>query len=416
MSSDKDKKKHRDEREPPREGSVVPEHGHEDFVEWLTPFWERTEQPDRIELWQAFGQNGMTRGHRLHVVDFKKNDPLDVERVTRLVNEIVAVAQHDADCRGHLSLYQVDVHDPYRGAIPISRRLGPIAPKTTYLQQINKANGAGGGGDFDDEDVPGSVRSLDFARIKEANDQIRWGHQLNLRVLGEVLQNKSDEIAEWRNFSRELMQGFMASIKAQAEAVRSVKMTEVEVEERRFWLDFKKEGVKTVRNMLPGFFAPAPGAGQPETITVTANGSSPQQGQPSQRLHGWSPEKVLVTDFLADCEKEKLDIQLFGEWERDAQGRMIPTPDKPGIFRPEQCMVLFEVAMGVAPASYLDLILPGSTDPRAITMDQATKAGEILPQSMQHAIGEMISLRQKAHAAAQPAPAPTTPSAPTAER
>ena len=398
-----EKKKDKDhDRDPPHQGSVAPTDP--DLATWLRTFWARDEFPRRLELWQVFGKNGLDRGHQIHVEDFKPNKPLDPEQVTKLANEVLAAAQYDTDCRGRASLYQIDIYDPHRGATPIVRRLGPLLPKQTYLQKAGKVGGSGGPDedDEDDDGLPLSGRGLSFRYVQELFAQIRFGQQLNYRVLGELIQENREDRVQQRGWLSEMMTLNIATHRQLQDAEDRKTEREVRLQMARFKVDLMKEGMRTARNLLPGLFGPSAGQGGQ---SQGGAGELPAQGD-QPKLYGFSPERVLVDNFLNDVEEVPgLDVQLFGEWEVQ-EGRMRPVPDKPGIFTPEQCVILFGVRTGVLPPESLDAIMPRSGDPRQITEAQVLKASPLMPESMGTAIIELVALRQRAKDARR-APADT---------
>lgn len=413
-------KKDRDRPAPPHEGSVSPTDP--ELATWLRTFWAREESPSRLELWQVFGRNGLDRGHQIFVEDFKNGRELDPEQVTKLANEVLAAAQHDTDCRQIASLYQIDVIDLHRSTKPIVRRLGPLHPQQTYLEKLGKPGAAlssQGGEEEDDDGLPLNGRGLSLRYIQELFAQIRFGQQLNYRVLGEMIQENRDDRTQVRSWLSEMMQLNIATHRQLQDAEDRKAEREIRLQMSKFKVDLMKEGMRTARNLLPGLFGPsAAPPGQSVELPGPQDGKPLSAAEEKRRLQRFSPEWVLLDNFFADVEEiPGLDVKLFGEWEI-VEGRMRPVEGKAGIFTPEQCAVLFGVRMRALAPEALDVIVPRSGDPRQITEEQVIRAAPLMPESMGTAILELVALRerakaaQKAPAAAPPAPADTQPSAP----
>ncbi len=107
-----------------------------------------------------------------------------------------------------------------------------------------------------------------------------------------------------------------------------------------------------------------------------------------------SRAQTLLDDFLSECEENaELSIQLFGDWDvRDGQPHQI----KEGIFSKEQFAVLWEVHMRRLPPDALDVHLFASGGPRALTLEQVTKAHSLMTDGAAAGFMELLSLRRKA--------------------
>lgn len=407
-------KKDRD-RAHPHEGSVAPTDP--ELATWLRTFWARDEYPTRLELWQVFGRNGLDRGHQIFVEDFKGGKELDPEQVAKLANEVLAAAQHDTDCRGVASLYQIDVIDPHRSAKPIIRRLGPLHPQQSYLEKIGSKPGAAIslGDEEDGEGLALNGRTLSLAYIKEGHDRLRWREGRNDKVIGEVVELLGIMVQELRASNAQLMQGHMTFFLQLQEALDRSK----ERERQGAWTDMKvemaRDGLRAGRNLVFGFFGPSADRGAPKL--AGANGVLGSLKEKIAFQIDKNSERSLIDGFLNDCEKAGILTKLFGEWTE--QG---PVRDKPGIFSFEQAAILVKVRDGELPPEVIDQILPGMGGAFEITFEQINRAQPLIPEGMGQALLELRDLRERrrvaAAAAAAPAAAPaapaTQPSAPGA--
>lgn len=395
--SDKDRKRPRDEgRDAPRIGSVTPEDA--DLATWLARFWTRSEYPERIEVWQVFGRNKLDRGEMVFHENFKPNDKLDPERVVKLANEMIEAAQNDCDCSERKRDYQIAVVDFNRKSSPLIRRLGPLSPKRSYLVK-SAAHGGGHNGDEeeDGDDLPLNIKSLDLARIKEANDQTRWDKQLVFRVLGEVLTMQRDIAMDLRTANSQITQSQMQMMQQQMDFFMRLQ----DAEDRRLDRDVrrKKEELKsqiigdlfaTLRNVLPG-------------LVAKEDDTPAMEGQPQRpKIKAIPPERMAVDNFLRDCvrETEDLLIPLFGKWEKGPDGNGVLV--EPGIFSKQQFALLVGVQDGQLPVDALDALLPESGSAEAVTPDQLNAAFALpkMTTAIMLSVQEILKRRQSARAAA----------------
>lgn len=385
---------HPDEKkEKPRSGSSVAED--DSFTTWLSRLWARNEPPERIEVWQLYGRTRPIRGEMIHHHDFKPNEKVDVERVNKIANEIMEAAQTDCDTSEKKSMFQVCVIDRNRKAAPLTRRVGPLFPKRAYL-----TSGDGSDEDLDDdEDVSLSGRSLSLSYIREGFDQVRWDKQRIDRTTGQLLMMQQGIIQQQQTFIDLLATRSMGMFDQLQQARDHEVDRKMRLEMDKFKLSLYRDGLRTARNLLPALFGPSEDAPAP-TPEIEIAGDEPRRAGPP-RLYGASPERALVDALLNDCEEAQIAIPLFGDWEGQ-DGKLVPNPQKPGIFTPAQFYVFLGVQNGRLPPASLDALMVGSGDPRAFTRDQISKAQELMPEGIQMGLLELVALRKRQ------TPAPTT--------
>lgn len=396
MSDDRKKKDKDRIQDAPRQGSVVPQDA--ELTEWLHTLWHRNEFPERVEVrWLV---NKDVRGELVYHQDFRPNDKLNIEQVTKLSNEIMAAAQHDCDCHEHKRRYLIDIIDKNRKAQPLTRGVGPLYPQRKFVAKAGE-----GSRDEDDEDLGRDGRTLAERYAAMNIDQAKWDKQRYDTVMGQLLMLQSNIIDKQQSNVDGMMMKLMAFFERLQDA-----------EDRRLDRDIKrqkeelkgailKDLFKTVRNIVPGLVSGA----------REGQGALPH-GAPPMIAH--SAEKVLVENFLTDCEEAKIDIPLFGEWEENKDGKLVPIADKPGIFTPQQFAILLGVRGGHLPPAALDVLLPDSGDPRAVTQEQMIRALSVegMTEGIGMAIKEVLTLRQQAREAAAARSPSTNTTSQTAER
>ena len=390
------------------QGTVTPDD--EDLALWLNQLWARKEFPQRVELFQAFGRNKNDLGECIHHVDFKENVKLDVEQVARLTNELIAVAQNDCDVVQRKSWYMVRVVDTSRKAQPLVRRLGPLDPKRSYkLAKVGES-------DEEDEDDVVDPRTLAFRYNKENTEQNRLVMRRNDSVLGDAITLLYSIINDLRQENQMHVSQKMAMIQQTQDAMNQQAQRDAMLEEKRFNLYLKKEGIRTARNLLPSLFGPPE---QPQQQQMNGNGHAPSldgTNGAGATDHGTSRERALIGNFLNDVGEDDLSIKLFGDFKTGDNGKLVQIA--PGIFHLKQYSILLGVAGGGYPPAALDQLLPlgpGETleqRPLALTPEQIKKAMDAgVTEGIGSALFEVVGLRKEAQAAAAAAaatqPSPT---------
>lgn len=375
-----DKQKH---RQPPRTGSVNAVNP--ELAEWLQQFWTRDEPPQRLEVFQATGQNKATRGDMIFHIDFKATEKYDIERCVRISNEIMAAVQNDTNVKERKSTFQIAVTDLSRQSVPLVRLLGPIHQTHTAISHPDGSFDEDGP---DDENLSG--KSLNLIHLRDGYKQLQFEQVRNDRTIGDLLLLQRNIIHQQQTFVSSLMQA-QRDLHEQYQAAEDRKDDRMV---RRAMTELKvagiKEAMRTTRTLLPTLFGSGAAVTEPGTEVSTA---TPSQGS-TQRNYGQSAERTAVDNFLHDCEETKITEKLFGEWEK-VDGSWKPIKGKPGIFSPEQFAILVAVRQGQTGPETLDALLPASGDPRAVTPDQISRAQLVMPESVGLAIAQIFFLRQQ---------------------
>jgi hypothetical protein len=310
--------------------------------------------------------------------DFPPAAKIDVERANKIANEIMAAAQNDCDTVRKESTYQIVVIDRNRKASPLVRRLGPLQPKRSFA--ISKA-----AGDLDDDDNDLDSRGLLLKFIKEGLEQSKWDKNRNDRIVNGMLMLQDNIITKLTAANEKLMLQQITFFEKLQDAQDRSLDREVARKREEFKMTLWEDGMRTVRNLLPGL---ANSAKEQQQLNDT-NGASRLPGS-----NGFAPEKALIDNFLHDCESKNLDIALFGDYEEE-NGKLKQV--KEGIFSFKQFAILIGVRDGGLPPSTLDQLMPDSGHPNAITNEQIEKARAIgVTDGIAMALVELVGLRQRA--------------------
>lgn len=388
-----------DKQKAPHTGSVAPADAA--LSTWLHRLWHRGEKPQRIEVYQFFGRKNFVRGEMIHHEDFKPDAKLDVEECNKLANDIVETCQHDCDCTPGSSEmnYLIVVKDNNRTATPLTRRHGPVFKQTQNLDTLREEDN-----EDDDEEIILGGKALTFKYIVQLLQRLEADKNSVNNVIGELmilLKNRGDE-AEKR--SDALMDRIMILFDKNQIAEDRKADRDVARQNAEFNLYLKKEGVRTVRNLLPSIFAAAKGEDGPPALpgATSPTNSNGTNGTAQHRDFGPSQERTLLENFMHDIEEAAgssspgLDVKLFGDYERGADGKLVEK--QKGIFSLEQCRILIGVRGGYLPADELDKLIPKPpgqpTSGLEITPEQIGAAGDAgVSQGMGMALAEIVGLR-----------------------
>jgi hypothetical protein len=372
---------------PHHQGSVVAED--DDFTIWLNRLWARKEPPERFELWQVFGPNKSVRGEMVFHEDFKANEKLDIEQVTRLANELLEAAQNDADAARRPRDFHLVVIDRNRKASPLVRPVGPIEPKRTYVSDLDE-----------EENLYPDARATNLAMIRDGLEETRWNKIRNDKVTGELLLLQHETIKEQRQVIRDQFNQLLTMSHQMQEAQDRSLDREVVREKEKFKISLWRDGMRTARNLLPSLFAGENGeqkqlgAGEGSSGTG-GDGGGANGANGATKSYGRSPERTLVDNFLHDCEESKIDVALFGDFE-NREGKL--HQKTPGIFSLKQFSILVGVRDGRLPPAALDPLMPQSGTDVTITAEQIKAAQEAgVTEGIGHAIVEIIGLRARAN-------------------
>lgn len=386
MSKDEKKKK-----KPARTGAVSPE-DHE-LTTWLHRIWHRGNPPERIEVWQAFGRNRLVRGEMVHHEDFKADEKLDAEAANKLADEIMAACQHDCDCseRRRPRFYLIVVIDPHRRASPLTRSIGPLLPKRSYIE------GEDDSAEDDDEITFQSAKSIMFGYIRESHEQIRFDKTRADHVTGDLLFLYNNMVDRQQVFIEKLMNNQIAFMDRLNEAEDRRLDRDVIREKEKLKVGFMRDAARGARNLLPVLFGgDEDGAGDKNAAQKRLPGGNAAGGTAID--YGPSTERNLVDAFMSDIDEEEgLSIALFGDFV--VEGNKMRQV-KPGIFTVQQYYILEGVRRGTLPIEKLDELLPESGHENAVTMDQFNRASDAgVSEGMGTALMRIVTRRRRAVAA-----------------
>ncbi len=409
-----DRKKDKDKRVPPRTGPVRP--ADPELVAFLERLWTRDNPPDGLVVFRVIGSQRNVRAEKIFSEHFAADANLDIERCTKLANEIVAAAQNDADCNERRSLYEIEIADPYQGGPPLRRRIGPFTPQQAYLNggEGRGGGGFGSGGSEDDEDtgIPG-LRPLTHVYLDKMIGTLDRTLQQVHAVVGDVMTLQQGIIVT-QQANAERQQNQLFALNNQIQDAEDRKLDRELVRKRE---EAKLKGINTAlrvgENVLAGFLGSDVVDGAPTKRLAAAEPGEAGATAPPTRRYGRSREMALIANFLGECSEETIKtpdgrevnmiIELFGDWEK---GEELTVADifaalrliKPGIFTPAQFGIFSGVASGELPPDALDQIMIGSGKPQEITQEQLMRAQPLMTQSMGVALMQLKQVRDEAAA------------------
>lgn len=358
-------------KRPPTRGGPV-EAADEDLASWLCTLWTRETPPDAVAVWQMFQPSRPARGEQILKRNFKPGERLDAEGAAKLANEIVAAAQNDADASRRERLFQIEVVDKNR-ADSVVRLLGPVHPKRLYLksgQQDDDDELEGRGG------LPAKYAAALLSQMERDRAQLDKATGDLLQMQGQMLTGLYHSVETLMSKTIDLHDRY-----------QQARDQEVERRARAEWLALKsslmRDGLRTARNFLTG--------------AVGDDDPGPAPGAPSPPPRA-SKERILVDNFLVDCDETGIGVKMFGSWEKGPDGR--PRLVAEGIFTEQQFRLLQGVRAGRLPPGELDKLLPGSGDSLAITDEQMAAAAAVMTSGVTSSLMELVRLRQAAAAAA----------------
>lgn len=388
-----------------RAGHVVP--ADPALAEWLERLWTRGNAPDRIELWHVLGPNKDIRRAMVFYENFSQNPDraFDIEQTARLVGEMLKVAQDFTDAKQRVCSFELAVIDYHQKVAPLVKPIGPLIPERSYAGVSPTGEGRGD----DDEDGGGSLEIKPLTH-RYLSKMVRSMHRTMEQVhvmMGDFMQLQQGGLLSAHSHNERLQNANMALHLHLQDAADRSKEREVYVEKERMKIKAIGSSLKVGENLIYGWFGMSPEA-------PAATGAAGEAGGETQKRHPPSAEQRLASSFLEECKDEKLSVTFFGDWQ---------DPDKlgladvlsgvglnaPGIFNAQQFGTLVGVSAGLLPPAALDALLPDSGKPAAITLEQLGKAAPHITQGMRVALDQIRELRmaarERAQAAAQPAPA-----------
>lgn len=345
------------------------------LAEWIARQWRHDEQPTRIEAYR------MSKVKRMWVRDgvaaysrtFKNSDKMDIDFAGKLSNDVMGDCQ--AHCDAHPSTapgpitYVVCMSDPGRSGN--ARNEVVERPILLYPQRIvfppteaSAARSGAGGGDEDDEDGDdGSANAALRKTLKVMSDREEWRVDTENTVIGDVVKMATEQ---WREIHKAYMDLTKEHVKL-LHTTRELDILDKDHEPERIFAMAKanlaKEGVGALAEGV-------------KVIKYLVMGAKPAGGGDATKALGPSLTRLqaIVHEFLADCEKQKVDEKLFGKVDG---GRLV----EDGIFTPEQVRMLVEVSEGKRPDTDLEKLLPDSGDALSITPKQYADAAPVLEKA-----------------------------------
>lgn len=344
------------------------------LAEWIARQWRHDEQPTRIEAYR------MSKVKRLWVRDgvsaysrtFKTSEKMDIDIAAKLSNDIMGDCQ--AHCDAHPSkapgpiTYVICMSDPGRSGNArneVVERPILLYPQRLVFQPTEASAARSGGGDDEDEDGDdGSANSALRKTLAVMSEREQWRVETENSVIGDYIQSIADERKEYRAERKELHEMNMSLARELLTHLRSTREFDIIDKDRepaRIYEMAKAtlvkegvgalaEGVKVIKYLVMG------AKSSDETKTI---GPGPTRLQ------------ALVSEFLSDCEREKIDEVLFGKVE---DGRIV----EGGIFTQDQVRLLVQVSEKRRPDTDLEKLLPDSGDVLSVTTEQYLKAGPVL--------------------------------------
>jgi hypothetical protein len=399
MSEEEKKKKKKDgEEERSYQGSKVA--ADFEFAEWVQKQWKRGEKLDRIDVIQYIPK-GANKGFG-EICDFEiftsAHNP-DMEEAIDMSYRFIGSAQRVVDrIEKKAATFYARAFDKGRAAVSRDGAHGdPVDTFPLFLTPKKLYANLAGGDDLDENGASPQTVTLDY--LKEglrafARDQDRVDSN-NGDLMAMFIQERRDarahEIVMQQQF-RGVLQDWANTVKestlAMAAMIRDKEGQELQRAITQLKIDGLREGGKFGKNLLAGII---PGFGANGTIK-----ENPNVAQEEKRVvNVITKERSLIDTFFNDCKTAKIDDDLFGKWEKDANGK--PQQTKPGIFTIEQFFILGKVHGGYATADALDDLLFDSGKPTAVTMEQLAKAQALegMKDSIAISLVQLMKLRNE---------------------
>lgn len=399
----KDKKKKKgEEQQQTYEGTKEP--ADRAFAEWITKQWKRGESLQKIDVVEYFPKGSMKGVGQ--VVDYEMFDTghnVNLEEAVNLSNRLIGSAQVNCD-RIHKKdmTYYVRALDKGRGQADQAVDTFPLflRPKTIYFDK----NEDGGG-----EEVTAQSLALDY--LKEGTKNYQFDRQREDNNVGDLIsmlltQQREERIRElqerreqrlWeieqQKMIRSILMDWVQAIRESSDAAPRIEMAKVKAEMLR-------DGFRAGKNLLTGAIG---GIMEDKQGTTPSNGNGSKPEEDKVIVTRMTQERMLLDNFFEDCKNAKIDVALFGEWNNEGN-------TKPGIFTPDQFIVLARVLKGFATADALDDLMPDSGKPLAITMAQLAQAQKVegMTEGIAASLVQLVTVRKRKKAEAEAAAAANT--------
>lgn len=419
MSDEKEGKKKKDAEEAARFSGVT-QAADTDLVEWIVALWRNGEKVDVLDCAQVFGKRNITFGNVVHREVFSNLVQLDAETAVSLANAFVGAAQRD--CTRMIrkpQTYYVRAYRSAAGAEPISNYPLYVQPKITALTLRDPGASSLVHSDDDDEDGGGLPRAdrVSLAYITKMIEAGQFDKQLFSSTFGELLMLSRERekqhytwIGELMQMNKSLFVEVMTAMRDREAALSSAEDRAIDRDMRKMKMDLLKDGVRTGRNLLTGLFGERMAAAKQTNghSEGAAEGAANGNGNGASKIK--TEEQILLDNFFHDCEATGISIALFGDW-KQPDPKSDPVQVTPGIFTKEQLFTLMKVRSGIAPGEMLDDLDPDSGKPLAVTMEQITRAQDVMSEGTAMGLLQLFNLRKRKRAPQPPPPAASNPNA-----
>lgn len=370
-------------------GNVKPDDP--DFALWVQRLWEGGDKGvSSLQVVPVY-QNGQVKAGALDTIFLNSDTPRDAQKAVEISNRLVRLAQRHCDCyvrRGRQQAYSVDATNDSTGG-----RRDPhsfpllLASQQKYLVKVD--------GSSDDEDSVLDPAQLILKRVDRLLELAYEERTTNNANTGDIITALISERQDDRAFKAWLTQEYRLLMQESSQARRDADDAlnhaldrDIARKNAEFWIEVKRELFFQGKNLLPGLVDSFGGSTDDET---------PSEAQPRRK----SREQLLIDNFFRDCKAVKIDIALFGDWEKGDGGKLVQT--KPGIIKPGQFAVLMQVLSGKRPVDALDELLMDSGHENAVTLEQQKAVAKVPGMSMGIATSlmELFKMRSEARAKAR---------------
>ena len=364
MSRDTDKKKRTDEAS--RTGTTDP--ADRRLAEWIARQWRHDEQPTRIDAYRMSKVKRMwvREGVAAYSRTFKTSEKMDIDVAGKLSNDVVGDCQ--AHCDAHPSkvpgpiTYIICMGDPGRSGN--ARNEVVERPIILFPQRIifqpTEASAANAENDDEDGEEDGTANAALRKTLKVMAEREEWRVETENTVVGDVVKMATEQ---WR----EIHKAYMDLTRAHVELLHKTRELDI--------IDKDREPTR-VYEMAKATLAKEGVSALSEGVKVLKYLVMGAKSGDDARTLGTGPTRLqaLVHEFLADCEREKIDETLFGKVE---DGRLVNA----GIFTQDQVRLLVEVGERKRPDVDLEKLLPDSGDALSITGEQYTAAAPVFEKA-----------------------------------
>ncbi len=349
-------------------------------------FKGRDDFPQKFELKNAY-KDGRYRDDTIWQKEFKPNakEPERSEMV-EIANRFVSMAQTQCNEASKMQHFVILAINLTKSAYPYGLYYMTLRPNA-FPSMGKGANGelaAHGLGDdeplSDAHHRDGLMRnSLDFQ--KESNEHVRFVYDGMLKTQAQVFALQHEMINDLRSHNRALESQKLDWFKAMEESFSKKQEREMAAATHKLKMEAIERGSQFLLQMIP---------------VVAKSLENRKNGAPALAANGMpaqitaSAESMAVGQFVSNLNNEQ-KVALFGG--RDELGNRISD----GIFTMEQVAIFAQVGDLSAPASALDMLMPGAA--HAISYEQVTAAQGVVPAEQFMPLYAILMERKKQQSA-----------------